>query len=70
MKTPGLEGKTPLEVIMDVIADVDRASPNEPKPKLDSADYQSISNTVTEFLISKERGLEQFYEIVRKGTKG
>ncbi len=70
MKTPGLEGKTPLEVIMDVIADVDRVAPNEPKPKLDAADYQSISTTVTEFLISKERGLEQFYEIVRKGTKG
>jgi hypothetical protein len=70
MKSPGLEGKTPLEVIVDVIADVNRAAPNEPKPKLDSADYQSISATVADFLISKERGLEQFYEIVRKGTKG
>jgi hypothetical protein len=68
MTTPGLEGRTPVEVLIDVIADVNRAAPSEPKPKLDEADYSSIGGNVVEFLLSRESGLEQFYEIVRKGT--
>jgi hypothetical protein len=61
-------GQTPLETIVDVIADVNRSNPAV-NNKLAPKDYTSISNELTDFLTSKERGLEQFYEIVREGTK-
>jgi hypothetical protein len=62
--TPGL---TPLEIIMSVIGDVNRLEPDR-TDKLDPNDYASIADNVTDFLLNKERGLEQFYEIVRQGT--
>jgi hypothetical protein len=65
----GAVGETPLEVIIDVIADVNRSSPGEPEAKLTGEDYASIADNVTSFLLDKERGLEQFYEIVRNGTR-
>jgi hypothetical protein len=66
----GADGKpihTPLDVIMDVIADVNRASPGA-IDKLAAEDYASIADNVSDFLLNKERGMEQFYEIVREGT--
>jgi hypothetical protein len=63
--TPTL-GETPLEVILDAIADVNRASPGSPA-KLDGPDYANASNEISEFLLDPQRGLEQFYEIVRQG---
>lgn len=69
MKNPdGSVGETPLEVIIDVIADVNRASPDR-TDKLVAVDYASISDNVVDFLMNKERGLEQFYAIVRNGTE-
>jgi len=59
--------QTPLEVIISVIADVNRADPSQ-TTKLASGDYGSISGQVSDFLMNKQFGLEQFYEIVRKGT--
>jgi hypothetical protein len=64
----GKPTKTPLEVIMDVIADVNRVDPVRTE-KLGADDYASITYHVTDFLLNKERGLEQFYEIVRQGTE-
>jgi hypothetical protein len=32
------------------------------------ADYGSVTGSVTDFLLNKEHGLEQFYEIIRQGT--
>jgi hypothetical protein len=63
-KTPG---ETPLEVILDAIADVNRAAPGAPG-KLAPADYGNMANELSEFLLDDQRGLEQFYEIVRLGT--
>jgi hypothetical protein len=63
----GSPGQTPLQVIMDIIGDVNRAAPDR-TDKLDPADYANISDNVIDFLTNKERGLEQFYEIVRQGT--
>ncbi len=63
----GQAGNTPLQVIMDVVGDVNRAAP-EKSDKFTAADYASISDNVSDFLVNKERGLEQFYEIVRQGT--
>ena len=69
----GPDGKptqTPLEVILDVIADVNRAGAGTASAtdKLGPSDYANIADNVSDFLLDKERGLEQFYEIVRQGT--
>jgi hypothetical protein len=63
----GKTTQTPLEVIMDVIASVNRAAPGS-IDKLAAPDYASIADNVSDFLLNKERGMEQFYEIVRQGT--
>jgi hypothetical protein len=63
----GTRIETPLEVIIDVIAEVNRAAPGA-TDKLRPQDYASIADNVSDFLSNKERGLEQFYEIVRQGT--
>ena len=69
MVTPdGKTGETPLEVMIDVIADVNRAAPDQ-TGKLVADDYGSISDNLVDFLMNKERGLEQFYEVVRQGTE-
>ena len=64
----GKPGETPMEVILDVIADVNRQAPDQ-TGKLGSQDYASIQDNVVDFLTNKERGLEQFYAIVRQGTE-
>ena len=62
----GALGQSPLEVIMDIIADVNRAAPGS-IDKLSGSDYGSISSNLFDFLMNKQRGMEQFYEIVRQG---
>ncbi len=63
-KTPG---RTPLEVILDAIADVNRAAPGA-GTKRSGDDYANVANELSEFLLDQQRGLEQFYAIVRNGT--
>jgi len=64
------KGQTPLEVIIDVIADVDRKDPTQKyEGTLKRSDYSSVSANVIDFLVNKERGLEQFYEVIRQGTQ-
>ena len=63
-------GQSPLEVIIDVIADVNRSDPTKAyEGTLNRADYANVSANVVDFLANKERGLEQFYEVIRQGTK-
>ncbi len=64
-----LGGKAPIEIMIDVIAEVNRVAPEQAKPSYDEADYAAISGSVVEFLTNQERGMEQFYEIVRKGQE-
>jgi hypothetical protein len=64
----GRATETPLEVLIDVIADVNRADPSQTS-KLQPPDYGAIATEVQEFLMDPQFGLEQFYEIVRKGTE-
>jgi hypothetical protein len=66
---PGAAGVTPFEVIVDTIADVNRAAPNNTTDPLIAPDYANISNELTEFLTDPQRGLEQFYAIVRNATE-
>lgn len=64
------KGKTPLEVVMDTVAEVNRLDPTRPQEeKLSNGDYRNVSDNVSDFLLNKERGLEQFYEVVRNGLK-
>lgn len=64
------KGQTPLDVVIDVIADVNRKDPTETYDgTLKQKDYASVSTNVVEFLTDPRHGLEQFYEIVRQGTK-
>jgi hypothetical protein len=60
-------GETPLEVIVDTIADVNRAAPGA-SAKLQGPDYANMANEMSEFFLDPTRGLEQFYAIVRNGT--
>lgn len=64
----GRETQTPLEVFMDAIADLNRIDPQR-TDRLDASDYGAVTGAVTDFLIDKQRGLEQFYEIIRQGTQ-
>jgi hypothetical protein len=70
MGPDGKTGSTPLEIIVDVIADVNRAAPADAANgvKLNGDDYTSIAANMNDFLVDPEHGLEQFYEVIRKGT--
>lgn len=59
---------TPLEVLVDVAADVNKVDPQSPIDKLTNDDYKSIADNVNDFLVNKERGLEQLYEVIRQST--
>ena len=66
--TGSINGETPLQVIVDAIADVNRATP-ESTAKLAANDYMSIAANVSDFMSSETSGLEQFYAIIRQGTE-
>jgi hypothetical protein len=57
---------TPLEVIMDCVADLHRADPTATQPSFASGDYGSVAWNVEDFLVDPTRGLEQFYAIIKK----
>jgi hypothetical protein len=70
IKDSDFKGQSPLEVIIDVVADVNRIDPTKPYDgTLAKEDYSSVSVNVVDFLTNKERGLEQFYEVIRQGTR-
>ncbi|HVJ94038.1 MAG TPA: hypothetical protein VM580_29815 [Labilithrix sp.] len=70
IKDGDFQGQTPLEVIIDVIADVNRDDPTQPYDgTLEKKDYASVSTNIVDFLLDPKSGIEQFYEVVRQGTK-
>jgi hypothetical protein len=58
----------PLDVLIDVAADVNRAHPEE-TTKLGPADYASIAREVSDFCANDSRGLEQVYAVIKQATK-
>ncbi len=58
---------SPIEVLTDVAADVNRAQPDQ-TTKLAGTDYANIANEVSEFCLDPASGLEQVYEVVREAT--
>lgn len=70
IKDGSFKGQAPLEVIIDVISDVNRNDPTQPyEGTLNRDDYAHVSENIVDFLMNRERGLEQFYEVIRQGTK-
>jgi hypothetical protein len=65
----GSPGETPLEVIVEAIADVNRQTPSDTTNPLAAGDYHNITQELTSFLVAEDRGLEQLYAIVRTATE-
>ena len=63
----GATTSPPIEVLMDVAADVNRVHPGD-TTKLDGDDYANIANEISEFCLDPTRGLEQVYKVVREAT--
>ncbi|MGH7434161.1 MAG: hypothetical protein ACRENE_00635, partial [Polyangiaceae bacterium] len=61
--------ESPLEVIVDTIADVNRAGDSSSTLLMRPTDYSNVSNEIVEFALDPQRGLEQFYQVVREGTQ-
>ncbi|MEZ4287139.1 MAG: hypothetical protein R3A47_03130 [Polyangiales bacterium] len=60
----GPNTRTPLEVIIDVIAEVNRAAPNTGTP-LEADDYVRVFDITTSFLTDGDRGLERVYKVIQ-----
>ena len=70
IKDGSFNGDTPLDVLIDVVADVNREDLTKKyNGTLAKDDYAFVAANVVDFLMNKERGLEQFYEVIRQGTK-
>lgn len=68
--TPMGEGEeTPIEVILSVIGDVNRADPSATS-KFDAEDYENIGRETGMFFLDEASGLEQVWEVVRQATLG
>ncbi len=56
----------PIEVILDVIAEVNREDASLPRGQpLTPRDFQLVFSTMRDFMSSRTRGFEQIYEIMR-----
>jgi len=62
----GGNGPSPLEVIMDAVAEVSRIDSAAAEGPLSPPDYETIFRSARDFLTSETRGLEQIYTIVQK----
>ncbi len=60
----GGKGLTPIEVILDAVADIHRVDAAKDTP-LDEQDYKYVMQTVREFFTNPYRGFEQLYFIVQ-----
>lgn len=61
-------GLAPIEIFMDVIADVNRVDAADTGP-MASDDYQGVMSTMTGFMTDQTRGLEQLYTIIQRRPK-
>lgn len=61
-------GLSPLEVLLDVIADVNRIDASSVDP-MSQDDYQGVMATARSFMLDETRGLEQLYTIIQERPK-
>jgi hypothetical protein len=67
--TPPPDGSPPpIEVLIDVAADVNRQRPQD-LTKLSPVDYANIASEVSDFCANQSRGLEQVYTVIKQATK-
>jgi hypothetical protein len=62
--TPVGGARSPIEVVMDTIADVNRVDASQSTP-LDANDYRAVWTTMNQFMSNDTRGLEQLYTIMQ-----
>jgi hypothetical protein len=60
----GPTSSSPVEVLMSVMGDVNRADPSK-TTKFGAADYANVANEMSDFCLDQTRGLEQFYNVIR-----
>ena len=62
---PLLEGKSPLEVFIDLVAEVNRVDPTRPSEQtLDAVDDKQVFDKLRDFLSSDQVGLERLYNVI------
>ncbi|MDB4976773.1 MAG: hypothetical protein JWN48_5114 [Myxococcaceae bacterium] len=63
--TSRLDGKSPLEEFIDVVAEVNRVDPTLTSDQpLDAADDKQVFELLNDFLSSQEVGLERLYQVI------
>ncbi len=65
----GPDEPTPIEVMLSVIGDVNRADPRRTEA-LGPADFQNIGKETSSFLLDPTRGIEQLYTVLRAASGG
>ena len=61
---PTPSGETPVEILLDVVAEVNRTAPGVGGP-MNAEDHRAVFGTATEFLLDEGRGLERIYDVVQ-----
>ena len=56
---------TPLETILDVIGEVNRATPTDPNGVATADDVHAVIGQLRQFLSSDTRGLERLFDVVQ-----
>jgi hypothetical protein len=65
------DGSTPLEVLLDAIAEVERVDPTKPSDApLDRADLKKVIGSLHNFMTDEERGLERLYSVIEHRKRG
>jgi hypothetical protein len=67
LATPhGPHGESPLEIILEVISEVNRAQPGKADgTPLDAQDIRAVLGEASQFLSSERHGLERLYDIIQ-----
>lgn len=63
--TPMADGRAPIRIFLDVIADVNRIDAENTGP-LSAGDYRQVFTAARDFMLDETRGLEQIYAIIQK----
>jgi hypothetical protein len=59
------DGYTPLETLLDAIAEIERVDPKKPSDApLDRADLEAVLTSVHHFMTDEEHGLERLYAVI------
>ncbi|WP_437923958.1 hypothetical protein WMF37_33620 [Sorangium sp. So ce291] len=61
---PMADGRAPIQVFLDAIADVNRVDAESAAP-LTAEDYRQVFGSARDFLLDETRGLEQIYAIIK-----